>query len=143
MKKFLLISLLLFSFSLAAQTVTRVIDGDTFIVDSTTTVRVAEIDAPELNQSFGIHAKNTVKRWLLGKEVELVVVGTDRYGRTIAKVCFDGFDLAEQLVLNGLAWEYKKYSKGEVLGMLEELARKRKINIWSGDAVAPWKYRRK
>jgi endonuclease YncB( thermonuclease family) len=72
--------------------------------------------------------------------VKLVSKGTkDRHGRLIAVVVTaDGVNVNLELVKNGLAWHFKKYSKDMVYADAEILARKRKVNIWSfAEPVAP------
>ena len=64
----------------------------------------------------------------------------DRYRRYIA-VCFvDGENLNQWLVLNGWAVAYRKYSKDYIRD--EAVAKSRKIGIWSGEFILPWKWRR-
>ena len=64
----------------------------------------------------------------------------DRYRRYIA-VCFvDGENLNQWLVLNDWAVAYRKYSKDYIRD--EAIAKSRKIGIWSGEFILPWKWRR-
>jgi endonuclease YncB( thermonuclease family) len=65
------------------------------------------------------------------KQVTIESVDTDRYGRTVTWVCIDGKNLCEELVKNGLAWHYKKYSSDRELAELEIQARKGRAVVGS------------
>lgn len=74
--------------------VTKVVDGDTIVVNSGTTVRLIGIDTPETVDPrrpvgcFGKEASNKVKELLTGKEVILQkdVSETDKYKRLLRYV---------------------------------------------------------
>lgn len=79
--------------------VTAVIDGDTFDMKVTHTgkenktkynneerIRIAEIDAPELNTAAGKRSKDALQRKLNGKEVRCYIEARDTYSRLVAKV---------------------------------------------------------
>ena len=76
-----------------------VIDGDTFEIEvakvgkdneyeynEVERIRIADIDAPELNTGAGKRSKAALQRKLKGKEVRCDVQARDKYGRIIAKV---------------------------------------------------------
>ena len=97
-------------------------DGDTFVVlheQRQITVRLEHIDAPEKNQPFGTKAKQFASDFCFGKTV--VVIGNgkkDRNGRWIGEIFYNNQNLGKELVRNGLAWHFKKYSKS-LLSLLE------------------------
>ncbi|MFV0418714.1 MAG: thermonuclease family protein [Dysgonomonas sp.] len=127
--------------------VVRVADGDTvtILTDQREQIRVRldGIDAPERGQDFGAKATLFVRDLCLNKTVTIHKKGTDRYGRVLGVLYIDGVNINEVLVRNGLAWHYKHYSNDPILDSLEQLARKKKLNIWSIDSpIAPWEYRR-
>ena len=79
--------------------VTRVVDGDTFEMnvayigkknaekyDDSEIVRIAGIDAPELDTDAGKKAKAELTNRLSGKEVRCTVQARDTYGRVVADV---------------------------------------------------------
>ena len=103
-----------------------------------------EIDCPEKKQAFGQKAKQFTSDFCFGKYVEIVGHKKDRYGRTIAFVIDEnGRNLNEELVKNGFAWQYVKYSKSERLFMLEQEARKNKLGLWIDEnPIAPWEFRK-
>ena len=70
------------------ETVTDVIDGDTFKTASrpVNSVRLANVNAPEKGEPGYGAAKRELKRLIGGKLVTVERVATDKYGRTVAKV---------------------------------------------------------
>jgi micrococcal nuclease len=124
-------------------------DGDTFVVlfdRREQVVRLEHIDCPEKKQPFGSKAKEFVSNLCFGKKVHLNHnYKFDRNKRLIAEVILEnGININKELVANGLAWHYKKYSDNKQYAELEEIARANKIGIWSEpNAVAPWNWRKK
>jgi len=69
------------------ETVTRVIDGDTFKTASRKNpVRLANVDAPEKGERGSVAATDALKRLIEGKEVKIDTVARDPYGRSVANV---------------------------------------------------------
>lgn len=67
--------------------VTRVIDGDTFATASRKKpVRLANVNAPEIDKRGGKTAKNTLEKMIGGEMVSVETVARDIYGRDIARV---------------------------------------------------------
>ena len=64
--------------------VTKVIDGDTIKIPRKT-VRLANVDAPELGTKGGIKAKSQLKDMVQGKTITYKPVG-ESYGRVVAQV---------------------------------------------------------
>jgi micrococcal nuclease len=82
-------------------TVTRVIDGDTFVVDGGTEVRVLGIDSCEAPTAGGRRATRAAEDAILGQAVRLTTepgVDLDRYGRELRYVSYAGGDFAEMMV---------------------------------------------
>ena len=122
-------------------------DGDTFVVlneKKEIVVRLEHIDAPEKNQPFGNKAKQFASDFCFGKTV--VVIGNgkkDRNGRWIGEIFFKNQNLGKELVRNGLAWHFKRYSKSENYADLEMEARKNKRGLWKEkEPIAPWEWRK-
>ncbi|RZK11453.1 MAG: nuclease [Flavobacterium sp.] len=127
--------------------VTAIKDGDTFKVfadGKETTIRLAHIDCPEKKQPFSNNAKQMASDLCFGKTVKVVSDGTtDRYKRLIAEIYVGKQCVNQQLVLKGMAWHYKKYSKRLHYANLEILARQNKTGLWADkDPIAPWEYRK-
>ncbi len=69
------------------ETVTRVIDGDTFRTSCRKhSIRLANTDAPEKGTKGGASATKQLKRLIQGKKVEVKTVARDTYGRAVANV---------------------------------------------------------
>ena len=125
-------------------------DGDTFVILSNgmeQTVRFAHIDCPEKKQPFGVKAKIFVSNACFGKYVSLIINPKNKYDRNkrlIAEVILEnGKNLNKELMKNGLAWHFKKYSDNQEYANLERNAKKQKIGIWSEvNPIAPWGWRK-
>lgn len=123
-------------------------DGDTFVLlidGKKEVIRFAHIDCPEKNQPFGSKAKQFVSEMCFGKNVTLIHSNKfDRNKRLIAEVFLqDGTNINKQLIKNGLAWHFKKYSKDNEYADLELQARQNKIGLWSdSEAIEPWEWRK-
>lgn len=89
--------------------VARVIDGDTLVVDcgdGPVTVRLRDIDAPELGGcagAAGLAALDALAALTAGHPLTLIARGLDRWGRTVGAVEADGRDLGAALVAGGHA----------------------------------------
>ena len=128
-------------------TVVGIMDGDTFKLltkDSITVkVRLANIDCPEKKQAYATKAKKFVSEAIFSENVTIQVLKKDRYRRLIANVFYgDSINLNHQLVKNGLAWHYVKYSKDTVLQQIENYAKNEKLGLWQdANAISPWQWR--
>lgn len=133
-----------------AQTLAKVIsikDGDTVVVllenNIQKTLRLAEVDCPENGQPFGKNAKKFTSNQVFGKTITFVPTTTDRYGRTIAKIYYNGRYLSEEIIKAGLGWWYYQYSDDQKLRKYEEKARAKKLGLWKDkNAMSPWEYRK-
>ena len=63
--------------------------------------RLAEIDAPELDQPYGGKAKQALADLVFGQVVSILPAATDRYGRTVGRVYREGQDVNLALVHAG------------------------------------------
>lgn len=125
-----------------------VVDGDTIKIDGVT-YRLNGIDAPEHGQKC---KKPSGKTWPCGKRATAalgdMVAGSDircegsqadGYGRTIATCYKAGIDLNRQMVLEGWAWAFLKYS--QVYAEEQKAAQSAGIGIWQAKTQTPWDYR--
>jgi endonuclease YncB( thermonuclease family) len=153
MRQILLFALLLATVSIQAESlqgkVVAIADGDTFtLLDASNTqvkVRLAEIDTPEKGAPYANRAKQALSGMVFQKQVAVVVLDTDRYGRTVGRVYVGDLDVNAELVRVGAAWVYRKYLRDESLLHLEAEARQRKVGIWSlpeAQQVPPWEWRK-
>lgn len=127
--------------------VTRVIDGDTIVIlknNEQTKIRLAEIDTPERKQPWYRNSKKALSDLIFQKNITVVPLKKDHYGRLIANIFLDGNNINHKMVENGDAWVYRKYSDDQQLLDLEEQARSEKIGIWSlpeNEKIPPWEWR--
>ncbi|MFC5284343.1 thermonuclease family protein [Pedobacter alpinus] len=128
--------------------VTAIKDGDTFKVlynGSERTVRLLHIDCPEKKQAFGTKAKQFAANLCFGKIVTVKTEGkADRYKRILGEIILpNGTNVNKELVKNGLAWHFKKYSKDAAYAKLEIQARKNRVGLWADKLpIAPWEFRK-
>lgn len=143
---FCVVSIQCFSQSLTGKVI-GIMDGDTFkllTLDSTVVkVRLANIDCPEKKQPYSALATQFTANAIFGKYVVMKIQSKDRYRRYIANVIYnDSLSLCHELVKNGLAWHYMKFSKDSTLERFEDQARSAKIGLWQDPyPIAPWEWR--
>lgn len=151
MKQLYTISLLLLvSFPLLGQELkgkaSYVTDGDTFHFISDNgekyKVRLADIDAPESTQPYGLEAKQQLIKYIKGRVV--TIKNTDRYGRKIAYVYKGETDIGLRMINDGLAWWYEYYAKDNAAYKeAEEEARKQNRGLWQDpNPINPYDWRK-
>ena len=126
--------------------VVAIADGDTLTVltgTNQTKIRLWGIDCPEKKQAFGTVAKAALSGLTFGRDVDVEVLGTDRYGRTLGLVQIGDKKVNLELVRQGLAWWYRQYAPAaKDLAGAEQAARLAKRGLWAdADPVAPWEFR--
>ncbi|MBI1815721.1 MAG: thermonuclease family protein [Deltaproteobacteria bacterium] len=133
------------------RTVTRVVDGDTLVLDGNEKVRLIGVDTPETVhprkpvQFFGKEASDFTKRIATGKVVRLEfdqanahLGHKDRYGRTLAYVYLpDDVMLNREIIRQGYGHAYTKYPfrMTDEFRSVERDAREHGRGLW-GEAVA-------
>ena len=137
--------------------VIAVIDGDTLLLlplDASAAkprfykLRLADIDAPELDQPFGQQAKRDLTTWVLHRQVRVVTVATDRYGRRIGWVSLPqpdklAADVNAELVQRGNAWALSRSRRAAHLLSLQRHAQRTRRGLWADeDVMPPWVWRR-
>lgn len=127
--------------------VVHVQDGDSFILRDASgresTVRMAEIDAPEHGQVFGEEAKRALKRLIERRQVVVLANADDAYGRLIGRVYLDSTDINAAMVSGGFAWANMPYLTDRDFLREESAARQARRGLWSGSRkpVEPWLWR--
>ena len=88
------------------------VDGDTIVIDKHH-IRLAGIDAPELDAPYGQMSKWAMVRMCKGCTVTAEIKPELSYDRVVA-VCTleDGTDLGAELVRQGLALDWSSFSGG-------------------------------
>lgn len=126
----------------------RVHDGDTLTIATgreRITVRLQDIDAPELAQPYGWESRARLRALCpAGAAAEADGTKRDRYGRVVARVRCAGVDVQEALIRDGAAWVFVRYApKNSPLFQLEAEARTAGRGLWSSPSpIPPWDYRR-
>jgi micrococcal nuclease len=151
MKK-LLCSFILAFFSLPAMAghytakVIWVMDGDTVLVlkaGRKIKIRLAEIDAPEKDQDYGIASRDSLIRMVLHREVQVDTLAVDKYGRTVALLQVPGLKVNEEQVKRGMAWEYSHYHSDRHYIALQHEAQQAGRGLWTQpNPVPPWIWRK-
>jgi endonuclease YncB( thermonuclease family) len=132
--------------------VVRVHDGDTITVRDSNNVdyriRLAGIDAPELDQAFGTASGTELANTVLNKEVIIQYQKLDRYDRLVGKVLLDGQDMCLEQIEKGMAWHFKRYEGEQVTeerlayADAEQAARNRRMGLWTDSLpTPPWEFR--
>ena len=127
----------------------RIVDGDTLHLNGTK-IRLHGIDAPESKQSCTDQhgasyrcgeASTEALRTLIGSEpVRCEGDKKDKYNRVLAVCYANGIDLNAEMVRQGWALAYRRYSKDYVSVEMEAQAAKR--GVWAGKFEMPWEWRR-
>ncbi len=109
----------------------RIVDGDTIVINKTQ-IRLFGIDAPEIDHPYGKKAKWALVSLCKGHTVRTEVTDVDHYGRTVGK-CYlpDGRDLSAEMVKQGLAIDWPKFSGGAYEPLETDGVRKK---LWLADA---------
>jgi micrococcal nuclease len=134
-----------------AATVLSIGDGDTLrVLDAgrQVTIRLACIDAPEMAQApYGAQSRSLLTGLApVGTQVNLRVVATDRYGRTVAEILRGSQNVNLQMVRRGQAFAYRQYlSQCDAAAYLgaERGAQVDRLGVWSvpGAMQRPWDFR--
>ena len=125
----------------------RVVDGDTIRAEAKgkeIKIRLIEIDAPEMDQPFGLASKNFLIKLTSNETITYTSEGKDRYGRTLGKLYKKKENLNILMVKSGFAWVYERYVKNQNLYVYQEVAKSKNLGLWqSKKPIAPWVWRRK
>lgn len=128
--------------------VIRILDGDTMEAlykNKPIKIRLAHIDCPEIrsSQPFNTQAKKALSDLCFGQNVSIYGDRYDRYGRLIAVVLNNKRQIVNQeMIKQGMAWHFKRYSKDKFYASLELQARRNKIGLWRDpNSIAPWQWR--
>ncbi len=134
-----------------------VIDGDTIKIKNNK-IRLAGIDAPEINQSCekiflsiqflsfkkkypcGKIATKKLKKLLKNNVILCKIENLDRYKRKLATCYKNKLNINSWLVRNGHALAYVKYSKKYILQ--EKEAARDKLGLWQGTFEKPLNWRK-
>lgn len=128
--------------------VVRVADGDTLTCLLSNKIRIKirleEIDAPEMDQPYGLKSKQLLSLLTDKKLVYLKVSGNDKYNRVLATIYDENMrNINLIMVRMGMAWAYKGYVKDPAYFEAQQLAQQQKIGLWQDpDPIAPYDWRK-
>ena len=124
----------------------KVVDGDTvhvFYQDEVYKIRLTEIDAPERDQPYGSNSTDYLKGLLKEGRVDVDISGTDRYGRKLGRLYWQGMDINRELVSAGYAWVYDQYVTDNSFYEDQSKARNLKKGLWQDKSpLEPWNWRK-
>ena len=133
--------------------VTGVHDGDTVRVTDAhgakRRIRLAYIDAPELDQAHGIASRDALRQLVEQQTVRLTIHDTDRYQRQVATITLGGQDINRAQIESGNAWHYRSIARKRQnptdyaqYSQAEARAKQERIGLWRDkNPLAPWAYR--
>ena len=129
--------------------VVAITDGDTIKIltpaKQQIKVRLADIDTPERGQPYGRKARQVLGEKIHRRQVEVEEVTIDRYQRLVGRVFLDGRNINAEMVEDGAAWVYRKYSDDPQLIRLESQAREQGRGLWAlqpDQRIPPWEWRK-
>ena len=128
--------------------VVKVFDGDTIEVlvgDERRRIRLAGIDAPERGQPWSQRSRQALAARVVGKQVRINAVDTDRYGRIVGEVYADDVCVNCELTRAGHVWAYRYYDPDPIILELEDEARAAERGLWGlpeSERIPPWEWRR-
>ncbi len=126
--------------------VIKVVEGDRITVlhsGAVTTLHLSEIDCPENDQAFSRKAMAFTATLVLERVVTVRLKETNAGKHLVGEVLMpNGRSLNRELLNAGLAWWDWKNSTDMTLGEIEQIARKKRIGLWSANnPIPPWKFR--
>jgi micrococcal nuclease len=102
-------------------------------------VRLHGGDTQELGQAFGARSRESLTEIAKGKQVSVVPVDKDKYGRVVARVLVNGVVVNREQVARGMAW---RYGWADEYGPPEITARGRRVGLWADQSpTAAWEWR--
>lgn len=133
--------------------VTAVHDGDTVRVTDQNgqkhRIRLAYIDAPELNQADGYASKQALTQMILHQNVHITVFDIDQYKRKVAQITLNSQDINLQQIQYGNAWHYEKIARKHqnplnyyAYTQAQKQAEFERIGLWQNrQPERPWAFR--
>jgi len=102
--------------------VTRVIDGDTLVVEINFRIRLVLVDAPEANETGGPQSTDYLTTLCIGQRALVDEddrqIGADPFGRVLAVVYCNGTNANAAMISSGLARTYYAFCSSSEFGAL-------------------------
>jgi endonuclease YncB( thermonuclease family) len=129
--------------------VTHVSDGDTVWVQplqggEAKKIRLLGLDAPEVCQAWGPESREALYGVLQGQWVEVQGRHHDTYGRLLANISRQGYDVGAWMVAQGHAWSSSYKHRAGPYDALQLLAQSQRLGLFAdGRAVPPRVFRKR
>lgn len=129
-----------------AWTIQTVHDGDTVTAVAADgreeRIRLLGIDAPEYRQAHGREARAALKQKVRGQPVRLEPHGRDQYDRLLGTLWIDQRNLNRELVAEGHAWVFDRFTPRADLQEAQQEARRDRRGLWATpDPLRPSEWR--
>ena len=113
--------------------VTEVLDGDTLTIAPDQSIRLANIDAPEIERCQGKEAKDFLTNLIQDKRVKIISAGRDAYKRTVALIYLPNGQLVNEIMAQKGMGVYTSTNtkEREKINQAVEDAREKKMGIFS------------
>ena len=127
----------------------RVSDGDTLTLRDARgrewRIRLHGIDSPERDQELGRQAGAELLRLVRNKNVRVVVMDKDKFGRLVGRVHLGELDVNREMVRLGYAWHYTAFAPDDSeLAEAQAEAKRERRGIWgTANPLPPWEYRKR
>ncbi|WP_444890957.1 thermonuclease family protein [Microbulbifer sp. DLAB2-AA] len=148
MKRLILLCTLSTSLQAAPLTNYRIIDGDTvhgYVSGEYVEIRLQCIDAPETypsTQIYGPEATQTLNHLLSFGTVDFQSTGRDQYGRETGYLFANGYNINQEMVARGAAWNYAYYCRDK-FKIEQDFAYYSNLGLWGEmEAKDPYCFRK-
>ena len=120
-----------------AYQVSRVIDGDTFVTTENQYIRIASIEAPEIDLCGGPEAKKALEEMILQKPLYMKVLFRDAFDRLVSQVYVGNNYVNEALIQKGYAYYLPRGSADTMTELKKagETAREKEVGIFSNSCT--------
>lgn len=130
----------------ATWTIQKVHDGDTVTAidpaGRTVKIRLLGIDAPEYRQPHGREARTALEQKVRGVPIRLEGHGRDQYDRLLGTLWIGERNLNRELVAEGHAWVFDRFSPPAELAAAQQAARRNRLGLWAAaDPLRPADWR--
>jgi micrococcal nuclease len=107
------------------------------------TIRLKDVDCPDLQQPYGKQAKLAMAAYVGNREVVVRGLTRDKQGRVSAEILLhDGRNVGREMLKEGLAWWQRSTSSNASFEVIEELAKAAGKGLWAdSNPVPPWKWK--
>jgi len=117
----------------------EVVDGNTLAVignnDRESIVRLADVDAPALDQPYGVQARDELRRLTANATLQIMSSGVTAGGMDHAHIIADGIDVGRALLRAGAVRVATPSSPPPDLTALEDEARAAQRGLWALPAL--------